>query len=380
MDWTPVLRSKYSSSKVKYHLSYLLLTLIYWNVVIRIAIFVRVLGNKGDNIEGILTRGMEFVAGEVLLSSVVVSIFGILSWYVRRFVYPVLIRKYHIRRLAILVIFMDAIVFFGFAVMLGFAHYLVDRQLSPMEAFHALGRFLFNPTILFFLIVLSIGSYVNQLLYTLFHQIGFAKLGRVMMGYYQKPREENLIFMFLDLRSSTTFAEKLGHQKYSDFIQDCFRMLSEPLLLTYGRVYQYVGDEVVVTWNANKKDNFKKAVDFFFLYKSELERHREYFEQRYGLMPIFTASINSGRVMAAQVGEIKSELAFHGDVLNTAARIQKQCKKYGEEIIVTKEFAEHMNVDSNGYEVQFIDRTILAGKSNEVELYGVNVKLDIQLR
>ncbi|MGQ1787551.1 MULTISPECIES: adenylate/guanylate cyclase domain-containing protein [unclassified Saccharicrinis] len=374
MDWTPVLRSKYSSSKLKYHLSYLLLTLAYWNVVIRIAIFIRVLGTKSGNIRDIMSRGMEFVADEVLLSSVVVSIFAVLSWYVRNFLYPVLVRKYHIRRLAVIVIFMDTIVFLAFAIMLGFAHYMVDMQLSVAEAFNALGRFLFNPTILFFLIVLSIGSYVNQLLHTLFHQIGFAKLGRVMMGYYQKPREENLIFIFLDLRSSTTFAEKLGHEEYSDFIQDCFRILSDPLLLTYGRVYQYVGDEVVVTWNANKIENFNKAVDFFFLYKDELEKHRNHFEQKYGLMPIFTASINSGRVMAAEVGEIKSELAFHGDVLNTAARIQKQCKKYGKEIIVTKSFAENISIKPNGYQVTFIERAKLSGKAKDVDLYDVSLQ------
>ena len=44
-----------------------------------------------------------------------------------------------------------------------------------------------------------------------------------MTGYYQKPKEESKIFMFLDLQSSSKIAELLGHEKYSDFIQDCFR-------------------------------------------------------------------------------------------------------------------------------------------------------------
>ena len=371
MVWQKILSKKYSSSKVKYHLTSLLITLMYWNFVIRIAIFLRLLGSKMDNIRGIVSQGMEFVADEIMLSSIIVSFFAVLSWYVRSFVYPTLIQKYQIRRLAITVVILDTLVFIVFGVMLGFAHYMIDKQLSMLEAINALDAFLFNSTILFFLIVLSIGSYFNQLLYTMIHQIGFSKLGRIMMGYYQKPREENLIFMFLDLRSSTTFAEKLGHEKYSDFIQDCFRFISDPLLLTYGRVYQYVGDEVIVTWNANRVKNYKKAIDFFFLFRNELSKRQAYFEDKYNIIPVFTASLNSGKVMAAEVGEIKKELAFHGDVLNTAARIQKQCKIYGKEILVTKKFANKLKEEMNGYEVNFLDKATLVGKSIRVDLYAV---------
>jgi len=371
MAWFKKSPKKYSSSKIKYHLSYLLITLFYWNFVIRIAIFLRLLGSKTDNIRDIMSKGMEFVAQEVWLSSVIVSMFAVLSWYVRNFAYPPLIQKYQIRRLAIMVVIMDTFVFIVFGIMLGFAHYMIDQQLSVIEAFRALQEFLFNSTILFFLIVLSIGSYFNQLLHTMIHQIGFTKLGRIMMGYYQKPREENLIFMFLDLKSSTTYAERLGHKKYSDFIQDCFRHISDPLLLTYGRVYQYVGDEVIVTWNANKMKNFKKAVDFFFLFREELNSRKAYFVDKYGLIPVFTASINSGKVMAAEVGEIKTELAFHGDVLNTAARIQKQCKTYGKEILVTDKFANNLKGHPNGYDVKFLDEATLVGKSKKVSLFEV---------
>jgi adenylate cyclase len=216
-----------------------------------------------------------------------------------------------------------------------------------------------------------VGGYVFVLINTLLRQIGYAPLGKIMMGYYQKPREENMIFMFLDLQSSTTFAEKLGHKRYSYFIQDCFKCVSNSLLATRGRVYQFVGDEVVIAWSAEKLKNFKRAVDFFCLYEDALNKRRDYFEKEYGLMPVFTASINAGKVMAAEVGEIKRELAYHGDVLNTAARIQKQCKPYKKQILVTKEYAQKLQKATSEYHVNYVDKVKFHGKNNKVKLFEV---------
>ena len=73
-----------------------------------------------------------------------------------------------------------------------------------------------------------------------------------LLGRYHKPREEERIFMFMDLRSSTTYAEKLGHILYSKLIQDCFYDLTD-IAKKYGtQIYQYIGDEVVLTWKVKK--------------------------------------------------------------------------------------------------------------------------------
>jgi adenylate cyclase len=221
------------------------------------------------------------------------------------------------------------------------------------------------------LIILLIGGHVFQLINTLWHQIGLTPSWKILIGYYQKPREEERIFMFLDLESSTSTAEKLGHEKYSYFIQDCFRNISKSMLATHGHVYQFVGDEVVVTWDAKKKRNYKNAIDFFFLYQKALKRRHNYFEKEYGLFPIFSASINSGNVMAAEVGQIKRELAFHGDVLNTAARIQKQCKRYKKQILVTRKFAKNLEKSTQLYQTAYIDNVKFIGKEQFVKIYEV---------
>ncbi len=365
------LKHKYAGAKLKFHLGQFVNVLLFWNVTIRFAIFIQSLGYKSVDMADAFSKGMLFMKQRLLASSIIISIFALISWYIQFLIYPKLVRKFHIKRLTVIVVLFDTAIFILIGVLLAVVHYTVERGLEFSDVKTNLISFLFNSTTLFFLIVMFTSSYVYQLLITLFKQIGFRKLGRVMMGYYQRPREEYLIFMFLDLQSSTEFAEKLGHEKYSYFIQDCFKMLTNSLLMTSGRVYQYVGDEVVITWNASKIKNYKKAVDFFFLFKEELQEHERYFMNKYGLFPVFSASINAGKVMSAEVGEIKTELAFHGDVLNTAARIQKQCKPYKKELLITKSFANVIMSHQDIYKINFVDKIGLKGKEKDVELYEV---------
>jgi adenylate cyclase len=49
---------------------------------------------------------------------------------------------------------------------------------------------------------------------------------RWFFGILSKPREEERIFMFLDMKSSTSIAEKLLHKKFSYLVQDVFNSMS----------------------------------------------------------------------------------------------------------------------------------------------------------
>ena len=70
-----------------------------------------------------------------------------------------------------------------------------------------------------------------------------------------------------------------------------------------------------------------------------LARREPYYRKRYGLVPAFKAGVHCGMVVATEVGEIKSEIVFHGDVLNTAARIQGLCNSAGEDLLLSEDLA-----------------------------------------
>src|SRR5262249_3276252 len=74
-------------------------------------------------------------------------------------------------------------------------------------------------------------------------KIGLRVLLNLLRGRYHYPSEEERFFMFLDLRYSTTYAERLGNIRYSSLIQDCFSDLTDVIRQHRVEVYQYVGDE-----------------------------------------------------------------------------------------------------------------------------------------
>ena len=167
---------------------------------------------------------------------------------------------------------------------------------------------------------------------------------KIFFGKYRSPKEEKRIFMFLDLKSSTSMAETLGHYKYSQLIQDCFLDLNLIIRKYDAEIYQYVGDEVVLSWKYKNGVKEKKCVNIYFDYISRLQGKETYYIEKYGVLPQFKAGMHGGTLMAAEVGFIKKEMAYHGDVINTTARIQGECNKYGEQLLISKILNEDLNL------------------------------------
>ena len=70
--------------------------------------------------------------------------------------------------------------------------------------------------------------------------VAWLSLTYFLIGKYHKPIQEDRIFMFLDMKSSTTIAEKIGHVKYFEMLREYYSDLSNPIVQYHGEVYQYV--------------------------------------------------------------------------------------------------------------------------------------------
>ena len=202
-------------------------------------------------------------------------------------------------------------------------------------------------------------------------KFGQGVLINFLLGKYHKPKEDERIFMFMDLKSSTTLAEKLGHIKYSQLIQDCYFDLTDIVLSYEAKIYQYVGDEVVLSWDIDKGVNHHNCLKTFFAYDALLKSKSDYYQSKYGEVPEFKAGLNLGPVTVAEVGEIKKELAYHGDVLNTAARIQSQCNNYKKKLLVSEEIRNQFE-NQIPFEFESLGDIILKGKEKSVNIFAVN--------
>lgn len=207
--------------------------------------------------------------------------------------------------------------------------------------------------------------------FALSQKLGPGVLGKWIRGHYHVPREENRIFMFLDMKDSTTLAERLGNLKFSALVRDFFQDMTLPVLQTKAEVSHYIGDEAVLTWTISKGVANSNCVRIFFEFQKAIERRAEYYRQAYGLVPEFKAGAHLGLVVATEVGEVKSEIVFHGDVLNTAARIQGLCNGTGEALLLSKELAAQVSAPPG---TVYADLGAFELKGKEVEMPIVAVR------
>ncbi len=193
----------------------------------------------------------------------------------------------------------------------------------------------------------------------------------LLLGQYRHPKEERRIFMFMDLKSSTTIAEKLGHLHYSAFIRDCFADINEVLHSHRAQVYQYVGDEIVITWNELEGINNHHCIEFYFACQKQFLKRSSYYLTTYQHHPHFKAGAHTGTVSAVEIGEVKRDIAYHGDTLNTAARIQSVCNDYGKSFIVSKTLLDLVGVNPTT-KTEWLGEILLKGKTEPVGLVSVS--------
>lgn len=192
-----------------------------------------------------------------------------------------------------------------------------------------------------------------------------------LLGRYFHPKREERIFMFLDLRSSTSIAEKLGEARYFNFIKEVFENVTPSILNARGEIYQYVGDEIVISWKTQKGAENANCIRYFLNIQHSLNRRADHYLEKYGVVPEFKAGLHYGDVMAGEVGVVKREIAFSGDVLNTTARIQSKCNELGVNILLSKFLLDKLRLSPDTFAPKWMGDIDLRGKEHSLSLYTV---------
>ena len=196
------------------------------------------------------------------------------------------------------------------------------------------------------------------------------EIWRFLTGRYRYPQEETRIFLFADLAGSTALAERLGNLHYSSFLRECFRDTSEAILAWGGDTYQFAGDGVIVTWPLEECSADAACLRCYFEMTAALAARAEDYQRRYGTIPHLRGAVHGGEVVTAWVGEAKREIAFHGDTLNAAARIEAVVKETTADCLASEWVLQRVKLPPE-LNATAIGDVQLRGKQDPVSLFSI---------
>jgi adenylate cyclase len=165
--------------------------------------------------------------------------------------------------------------------------------------------------------------------------VGGRTLADLMLGRYRRPRLERRFFLFIDVVGSTPIAERLGPLESHRMLGLVFSAVAEPIAETRGEIYQYVGDQIVVSWTEAQGACSARPVRCFLQMQEALAGMAAQFRERFGTVPELRGALHVGEVVAGEVGEQRRAIVFHGDVLNATARLEQATRELGRRFIVS---------------------------------------------
>lgn len=356
----------------KLKLKQLFFICVYWIVMLRFFIIQNFLGGWFTMNAEVTPKFIQMIRESLIMASSAGLVMGLVTGILELYVIP---RKFqHLSFIKInalkFIVAIFSILLIGFVTISIYKFvttHLIGLELawSVWDVFISRG-FLY---ILFLGIFLSIG--VNFIL-SVQNKMGHKSFIPLLLGKYHQPRVEERIFLFIDLKSSSYTAEKLGHIKYSQLLQQCFRLLADLVPAYYGEIYQFVGDECVISWKSKDPENYQRSINLFWEFRKKLnqESYRDY--RKFGVMPQFKGAVHAGEVMAAEVGGfLKTEMAFHGDVLNTTARILEYCRVPDTELLISESIYQQTKPLNTGFKYRDKGSFKLRGKNNGIQVYSV---------
>jgi adenylate cyclase len=220
----------------------------------------------------------------------------------------------------------------------------------------------------FFVVTVVVVNFVRQMN----RLIGPNVLGYFAAGIYHRPTAEERIFLFLDLQGSTQLAERLGSARYFELLRRFVDDLTDPVLEAEGEIYQYAGDEVVITWPLARGVEAANCVRCFFAIRAAIARGADGYRRDFGVVPRFRGGLHGGLVTAGELGDLRLEIVFVGDILNTAARLEEHAKRAALELVVSGALLDRLTLPP-GVEARHCGDLALRGKAEAVAAYGLAV-------
>ncbi|MEC9344685.1 MAG: adenylate/guanylate cyclase domain-containing protein [Pseudomonadota bacterium] len=199
--------------------------------------------------------------------------------------------------------------------------------------------------------------------------LGPAVFRNFLTGRYHHPRIEHRVLLFADLVGSTAIAERIGDLEFHRFLNAVYGDLTRPVIATGGAIHKYVGDEMIVSWPdmpSTRIAALRCGLDAIRTLAEARTRYRGAF----GAEPAIRVAVHAGPVVAGEMGDVKQEIVYLGDAMNTAARLVDCCRTLDRPLIASGELLDGLALPA-GLDTEPMGETTIRGKSRPMALYAL---------
>ncbi len=206
--------------------------------------------------------------------------------------------------------------------------------------------------------------------YELTRLVGSRVLFNVALGRYRTPVREQRMLMFLDLAGSTSLAEAMGELRVQNLLTRFFYDVDAAIVAHGGEVHAYVGDEVIVTWPLNDKTSDGRCIDCFFAIADCIADRADSYLREFDMVPRFRAGLHGGPVAISECGSSRRQLAYFGDTVNVAARLQEYCKEAGRALLISADLLHHLTPRAE-ISIETLGPVQLRGRAAAMEVFAL---------
>src|SRR5581483_6201110 len=176
----------------------------------------------------------------------------------------------------------------------------------------------------------------------------------------EAEQRRTVTVLFADLSGFTSISERLDHETVKALVERCLTRLAAEVERYGGRVYKFIGDNVMAVFGAPlaHEDDPARAVRAGLGMQAAMAGLRGELGARFGMEPELRVGVNTGEVLAGRIG---GSYTVVGDAVNVAARLQAAAPVGG---VLVGERTRRLSAGEIVYEA--IEPLTLKGKSEPV--------------
>ena len=178
---------------------------------------------------------------------------------------------------------------------------------------------------------------------------------------------KEMAVMFSDIRSFTTLSESMTPQENFDFVNGYLRQVSPVIRNHTGFIVKYLGDGMMAVFPNGADDAVAAGIGKL---KKVTEQNIQRIEQ--GEQPITIGiGVHFGHMMVGMVGEsARMQGDAFSDNVNLTARLESLTKIYGVSLVVSEQALQNLS-NPKHYQMRFLDRVIVKGKTEPIAIYEI---------